>query len=233
MELIAGDARLIAFAEIADRTDQAADAVVILHRLADRGVRDVDAVLLLQRLEDVVLALQHSEIHVVLGVLEGDLHVFVEEVRIVLAHRVQQLHVLHGAVHHGTAVRRDDAVGKVEAALDSALEQRTARLTQEVRHIIGGDVDRPGVRRGQADRNRPIEIQQRLRHVLAGVGNADFSVRFCLLNESVVGLLQKILEILQVFQISHCVAYSPILIKIADALRPAARIRLFSADYTL
>ena len=48
-----------------------------------------------------------------------------------------------------------------------------------------------------------VKIQQRLRHVLACVGDQDFAVRLRLLDKRVVGLLQQILEILQVLQISH------------------------------
>ena len=142
-------------------------------------------------------ALQHGQLYVALGVLESDLHVLMEEVRVVLAHGLQELHVLHGAVHHRAAVRRDDAVGKVEAALDRALEQGAARLAQEVGHVIGGNVHGAGVGRVETDGKGPVEIQQRFWHVLAGVGHADLALGLGLGDQLVIGLLQQVLEVEQ------------------------------------
>ena len=79
MELIARDAGIGFLAEFADFADQAAELVVACDRLADGGVGDVHAVLLVQGLEDMVGALEHSEVHIVVGVLEGDLHVLMED----------------------------------------------------------------------------------------------------------------------------------------------------------
>ena len=126
-----------------------------------------------------------------------------EKARVALPHGLQQLHILHGAVHHGAAVRRDDAVGEVEAALDGALQEGAARLTEEVCHIIGRDIDGTGVRGREADGDAVPQVQKRLRHVLAGVGDADLPILLRLLDERVVGLLQELFKIGQMFQISH------------------------------
>ena len=50
MELIARDARALFLAEVADLTDNAADAVMLLHGLSDGGVRNIDAVIFVQGL---------------------------------------------------------------------------------------------------------------------------------------------------------------------------------------
>ena len=67
---------------------------------ADGRVRHIDAVVLVQRREDVVAALEHIQIQTVVVGLHRDLHVLVEELRLALAHGLEQLHVLDGAVHH-------------------------------------------------------------------------------------------------------------------------------------
>ena len=50
MELIARDARALFLAEVADLTDDAADAVVLLHGFPDGSVGNVDAVIFVQGL---------------------------------------------------------------------------------------------------------------------------------------------------------------------------------------
>ena len=152
-----------------------------------------------------VRALQHGQVHVAVGILERDLHILVEELGVALPHGVQQLHVLHRAVHHRAAVGRDDAVGEVEAALDGALEQGAAGLAEEVRHIIGRDVHGAGVGRGEADGNAVAQVQQGFGDVFAGVGDADLAVAFRLGHKRVVRLLQQVLEVNQMLQVSHLI----------------------------
>ena len=126
VELIARNARVGPLAVLADGADELAHAVVLGDGLADGRVRDVDAIDIVQRREDMVAALEHVQIQAVVVRLHRDLHVLKEELRLVLAHGLEQFHVLHGAVHHRAAVRRDHAVGKVVAALNGALKQRAA-----------------------------------------------------------------------------------------------------------
>ena len=67
--------------------------------------------------------------------------VFKEEIFLLLAGCLKKLHILNTAVHHGAAVSRYQAVREIEAALDSSLQQRPARLAQKARHIICSDVE--------------------------------------------------------------------------------------------
>lgn len=61
----------------------------------------------------------------------------------------------------------------------------------------------------QTDGKGPVEVQQRLRNILAGVGDADLPLGLRLLDQLVVRLLQEILKILQILQVSPCVVYPP------------------------
>lgn len=211
VEFVTRDARPGLLAEVAERADERAYAVVLGHRPADGGVGHVRAEGVVQGLEDVVFALEHEQVHAVVVGLERDLHVLVEEMVLAGTHGLEQFHVFHAAVDHRTAVGRDDAVGKVEAALDRALEQGAAGLAQEARHVIGRNVHRPGVRGVQAHAEGVVQIHQGLGCVLADKGDAFFAFRLGLDNKCVVGLLQEVLEVGQVLQVSHC-CIPPILV---------------------
>ena len=203
MEFVARNARVGPLAVLADGADELAHAVVLGNGLADGLVRDVDAVVLVQRREDVVAALEHIQIQTVVVGLHRDLHVLVEELRLALAHGLEQLHVLDGAVHHRAAVRRDHAVGKIVAALNGALEQCAAVFAQEAGHIIRGHFHGAGARRAQARRESTGQVQQRLGRVFAGIGDADFPLVLRLCNQVVVRFLQKVFEVQKMFQVFH------------------------------
>ena len=204
MEFVTRDARPGLLAEVAERADERTHAVVLGHRPADGGVGHVRAEGVVQGPEDVVFALEHKQVYTVVIGLERDLHVLIEEAILAGAHGLEQLHVLNAAVDHRAAVGCDDAVGKVEAALDRALEQGAAGLAQEARHVIGRDVHRPGVRSVQAHAEGVVQIHQGFGCVLADKGDAFFAFCLGLDNKCVVGLLQEVLEVGQVLQVSHC-----------------------------
>ena len=199
---------MLLLTEIADGTDELAHAVVLGHGPADGGIGYVDAVVLCQRPEDMVFALEDIEIKAVLIPLHGDLHVLEEEFFLALPHRLEQLHVLDAAVHHGAAVRRDDAVGKVEASLDGALEQGAAVFAQEARQIVCGDIDRAGPGRAQPRGKAARQVQERLRRVLAGVGDADPALLLRLPDQLVMRFQQEFFKIVQVLQIFQGVSHS-------------------------
>ena len=96
---------------------------MLLNGLAYSSIRDIDAVIFAQRLEYVVFALQNQQLNAIFIGLERYLHKLVEEFIVPLAHGFEKLHILNAAVYHRAAVRRNDAVGKVEAALNSALQK--------------------------------------------------------------------------------------------------------------
>ena len=199
MELIAGDHRGITLAEIADGPDQLADAVVLLHGFADGGVGHVDAVFLAERLQDVVFALQGIEVQAVVVGLHGDLHELMEEPVLPLAERVEQLHVLHAAVHHGAAVGGDDAVQEIEPAFHRALQQGARVLAKEAGKVVGGDLHGTGARGAQPGGEGPRKIQQGLGGIVADAADADIALALRLLHQDVVGLLKQILKEDQVF----------------------------------
>ena len=109
-----------------------------------------------------------------------------------------------GTFHNLTATTANTVSGQFEAALDRALEQGAAGLAQEARHVIGRNVHRPGVRGVQAHAEGVVQIHQGLGCILADKGDAFFAFRLGLDNKCVVGLLQEVLEVGQVLQVSHC-----------------------------
>ena len=143
MELIAGDHRVVGLAHLADLGDDAADLVVLLHSLADGGVRSVNT-------EHLGHSVQHAQAHLpdvgvqrVVRDLVGHVRVGHKEVGLVVD--MQDLEVLHGAVHHGAGVNADQRIQELVAALDRPLQQCPGKLAGVVGHVVGGDVDGPGV----------------------------------------------------------------------------------------
>ena len=204
MELVARDARAPFLPEVADRADKRTNLVVLGDSLPYSRIGGVNAVSPVERRKDVVFALELQQLYAVFVRLEGNLHILVEEAVVALSHGFQQFHVLDAAVDHRAAVGRDDAVGEVEAALDGALEQRAARLAQEARHVVGRDVHRAGVRRGQADGKGSVKVHQWFGGVLAHERDADLAVFFRLNDQLVVCLPQEVFKIAKILQISHC-----------------------------
>ena len=157
----------------------------------------------MQGLEDMVFALESVEVQAVVVGLHGYLHILKEELFLVLAQSLQQLHVLDGAVHHRAAVGSDEAVGKVVAALDSALKQGAAVLAEEAGHVIGRHFHGTGARCAQTRGKRARQVQQRLGCVLADVCHADFSLALRLQDKLILSFLQEIFKIEQVLEIFH------------------------------
>lgn len=168
------------------------------------GVGHVRAEGVVQGPEDVVFALEHKQVYTVVIGLERDLHVLIEEAILVGAHGLEQLHVLNAAVDHRAAVGRDDAVGKVEAAFDRALEQGAGWS-----RTGGSSCNRsrcPSTRcSGRAGaRRRCCPDSSRVRVCSRRQRRRIFAFCLGLDNKCVVGLLQEVLEVGQVLQVSHC-----------------------------
>ena len=204
MELIARDPRFFLFAEISDLGYDPAYTVVLLHRLSYRRIGYVNAVFFVQRLEYMVFALQDQQLHAVVVGLERNFHILVEELFVPLTHGPEKLHILHAAVYHGASVGRDDAVGKVEAALYGALKQCPCRFAKKARHVVCSNIHRTGIRRMQANAEGIAQIHKRFRCVFADISNTDLTVFLCLTDELIVRLLQEVLKVVQVHQVSHC-----------------------------
>ena len=207
MDLVAGDDRVFLLAHLADLADDGTDLVVLLHRLADGRVGGVHAVFLRQRIQHPAAHLLDVGIQRVVGDLVGDVAVGDEEIGLVVD--LQDLEVLHGAVHHGTGVHAGQRVKELVAALHAAFHQGAGIFTGVVGHIIGSDVQRTGAGGAESDGEAAGQIQQRLRHVVAGIADGQLSLCLCLLDQIVVGILQQALEVDQMLQVSQELHLSP------------------------
>ena len=201
MELIAGDNGVIGPTHLADLADDGADLVMLCHRLADGGVGGIHAVLLRQRLQHTAAHLPDVGIQCVVRHFVRDVAVGDKEVGLVV--HLQDLEMLHGAVHHGAGVHAGQRVQKLVAALHTALYQRTGILAGVVGHIIGGDVQRACPRCAQTHGKAVAEVEQRLGHMVAGIADGQPAIRLRLLHQLVVGVFQQILKVDQMLQISQ------------------------------
>ena len=203
VELVSGNARVLLFAEVSDFPDEFADMVMDPDRLPDGRVRGVNSIVFLKRLQNVVRTLFDQQSDAVVIPFQGYFHKFNRKVLVPFSHGLEQLHVLHAAVDHGTAVGRNHTVRKVETALNGAFQQCAAGLTEETGHVVCCNVHASGVWRRQTDRKRIAQIQQGLRNIFADAGNADPAVTFGFLDQFIVGLLQEVFQVAKMFEISH------------------------------
>ena len=201
VELIAGDNGVIGLTHLADLADDGADLIMLGHRLADGGVGGIHAVLLRQRLQHAAAHLPDVGIQRVVRHFVGDVAVGDKEVGLVV--HLQDLKMLHGAVHHGAGIHAGQRVQKLVAALHTALHQRTGILAGVVGHIIGGDVQRACPRCAQTHGKAVAEVEQRLGHMIAGIADGQPAICLCLLHQLVVGVFQQILKVDQMLQISQ------------------------------
>ena len=168
---------------------------MLRHGFPDGGIGNIDAEPFLQGLEDVILALENIEVQAVVIGLHGDFHILIEEVLLALVHGVQQLHILNTAVDHGAAVGRDEAVGKVEAALHGPLQQGTAVFAQEAGQVVGGHFHGAGAGCPEPGGEAAFQIQQRLRRVLTHIGHALFALAAGLDHKLIICVLQEIFKV--------------------------------------
>ena len=138
MELVARDNGIFGLAHLADLADDGTDLVVLRHGLADGGIGGIHTVFLRQRIQYAAahlfdIGIQRVVRHFVRDVAVGD-----KEVGLVI--HLQDLEVLHGAVHHGAGIHAGQRVQELVAALHAALHQRAGILAGVVGHVIGGDV---------------------------------------------------------------------------------------------
>ena len=202
--LIAGDGRDIQLAQLAYLGEDAADLIVLAHGGADGVVRGVDAVVFVQGLQNLSGDLLADVLDAVLVVGIGNVQIAVEELVLVFALRVQDLHVLDGAVIRLADVNAYHGVEKSVAALKCALQQRPGELTAVVGHVIGGQLHRVGMWGTEPDRETVPQVQQHLRRMETGV--TDGQVPLCLRfpHKLVVCVFQKILKVDQMLQFFHC-----------------------------
>ena len=189
MELVAGDGGLLQLAVCPDGLHDAAQLVVLLDGLAQRLVGGIHAVVVPEKVQHVGLQLPLIVVDAVDGLLERHVRELALEPLVVddAGHPLQMLLEPAG---HGTRLRGQLGVQKVEAALQRPLQQTASVVTG-----AGGHVVRRHVRRGAAGRTEPHgeaarQIQQHLRHEVAGVAQRQPAVVAALLDKVVVCLLQ-------------------------------------------
>ena len=204
MILIAGDNGVLGLAHIADLGEDLADLIVLLDGLADGLVGYVNAELLMQIVQDVLLHLNFVCIESIIGHLEGNVHVSYKELFLVVD--LQDLEVLHCAVHHGAGVHTDHCVEELIAALDSAFDECACVLAGVVGHVVGCDVDRACLRCAQTHGETVAYVEKCFGNMVASVAKADIALSLSLLYQLVVGILKKTFEVdqmLKIFQMLH------------------------------
>ena len=154
---------------------------MVADRRTDRLIGDVNTVGLVQRLEHVHAQLLLIVIDGEVLVRERHVHHAHKKLRVFLLHKAENLEMLVTAVHHLARLGREQRVEIVITALDAALENAAGVRADLARHVVRAHVDAAGVRRTQAAREAAGQVQQRLRHEIAGVAQGVFPLRLGLL----------------------------------------------------
>ena len=140
----------------------------------------------------------------VLCLFEGHVHEGALEA-LFLDHVLHPLQMLLEPAGDGARLGGQLGVQEVEAALQRPLQQAAAIVAGAGRHVIGGHVRRGAAGRTQTHAEAAGQIQQHLRHEVAGVSQRQLPLVLRLLHQVVIGLLQQVLEINQMLQIPHYV----------------------------
>ena len=113
-----------------------------------------------------------------------------------LAVDLQDLEVLHGAVHGRAGVHADHRIQELVTTLDCTLDERTCVVTG-----IVGDIQRTGLGCSESHRDAVVYVEEDLRNVIAGVTEDDAAVLLRLPHQLVVGVFQKVFKVDQMLQI--------------------------------
>ena len=201
VEFIARDDGVFRLTHGVDLRHDAADLVELLNSLAQVGLRKVHAVDLFERLKDLLLDLAAVVARMPLGLAQRHVEICAEE--FLVRDQLAVFKILLHAVHRRAALLPDERGDKVVAALERALEDALGVWTRAVGHVIGGHVGVGAVRRAQTHAKALVRIQQNLRYVRTVPCQRQPPVPTGGLNQVVVCLLQQVLEIDQMLQVSH------------------------------
>ena len=193
MELVARYRGIVELAIFADLGDDTADLVVLGDGLADSCVRYIGAVSFVQRFEHFFLKL----VFVVLYAVGSDLerHVDERDEEFVVLHEIKKLKMLERSVHLGAGLAAGQRRQEVVAALDAALDKCLRVAAQVICHVVGRYLQRARARRSHSDGKAVVEVEQNLRHVIAGVANRLFPLRHRLHDELIPGLVEQVLKV--------------------------------------
>ena len=167
MVLIAGDGGHVQLAVIADSLHNTAELVVALDGLAQGLVRGVHAVIVMEEIQDVGLDLCLVMVNTVFRLFERDIHELALEALIL--DDIHTLEVLLKTAGHGAGLGSQLGIQEIEAALQGTLKKAAAVVTGAGRHIIGRHIRGCAAGGAQAHREAAGQVQQHLRHEIAGV----------------------------------------------------------------
>ena len=193
MELIAGDGRVWQLAVIADLGDDAGDLVVILDGLFHGLLGHVHSQLIPQLVHHLQLKLGLVVLQVVLVALHGRVDDGGEE--LLVLHRVNQDKVLLHPFHGRAALRAEQGLQIVVAALDGPLQDGTDVGTVSGGHVVAGDVGGDAAGRPQPAGKAAGQVQQGLRYVIAVVAQGMHALAYRLCDQLVVRFLKQILKV--------------------------------------
>ena len=103
-------------------------------------------------------------------------------------------------------LRRHLSVEEVVAAFQRALEEAASIVADAAGKIVGRNVRGGASRCAQTHGEAAGQIEQDLRHKVAGVAQRLQSVFLCLPDERIVGLFQQLFKCDQVLQVFHILA---------------------------
>ena len=167
MVLVAGDGGHVQLAVIADSLHNTAELVVALDGLAQGLVRGVHAVIVMEEIQDVGLDLCLIMVNTVFRLFERDIHELALEALIL--DDIHTLEVLLKTAGHGAGLGSQLGIQEIEAALQGTLKKAAAVVTGAGRHIIGRHIRGCAAGGAQAHREAAGQVQQHLRHEIAGV----------------------------------------------------------------
>ena len=201
VELIPRDDGVVRHAQLVHLRDDAAHLVELLDGLAQLFLREVHAVDLFERLDDLLLDLAAVVARVPLGLAQRHVEIRAEE--LVVRDQLAVFKILLHAVHRRAALLPDERGDKVVAALKRTLEDALGVRARAVGHVVGGHVGVRAVRRAQTHAKAVVRIQQNLRYVRTVPCQRQPPILAGVLNQVVVCLLQQVLKIDQMLQVSH------------------------------
>ena len=201
MVLVTGDGRIFQLSEIPDGGNRAAKPVVALYRLPQRRIGHVYPVVVAEHVQHLQLQLGLVVVQTGLVPLHGRVDDGGDELWIL--HRLEQGEMLLHPLHGGAALRAEQRVQVVEAALDGALQNAAHIGAVPVGHVVRRHLRRTAVRRPQPRGKAALQVQQHLRDIVAVIPQSQLSFVDGLLHQRVVGLPQQLLEKDHVLQVFH------------------------------
>ena len=177
---------------------------MLLDCLADSLLGDVNAELLVDVVQEMKLHLGNVCVDGVVNYFVGNVHVSYKELFLFVD--LQDIEMLHCAVHHGAGVNADHRVEELVAAFDAAFHQCTCILAGVVGHVVGRDIDGASVGCAQTHGETVAYVEKNLGNMVAGIAKADIALSLSLLYQVIVGILKKTFEVdqmLKIFQMLH------------------------------